>query len=127
MRETITKVRSKVQKSESGYIILLPFKHDARPSTNYRTASGQLNSLSQRTMHDEKFYDDYNGVVEDYIAKEFIEEIPSEPIAWHYMPHHPINKKSTTTPIRIVFNASIKPTRGKSLNDLFINRSDINR
>ena len=33
------------------------------------------------------------------------------------MPHHAVFKKSTTTPLRIVFNASSKPNEGKSLND----------
>ena len=119
-RETIFQVRSNIQKSESGYIVLLPFKSDARPSTIYRTARGQLNSLAQCSAQDEKFYSDYNGVVDDYIAKDFIEEIPSEPIVGHYMPHHPVYKKSATTPIRMVFNASSKPTGGKSLNDYLL-------
>ena len=66
-RETVSKVCSNIQKSESGYIVRLPFKSDARPSTKYRIERWQLNSLSQQTVHDEKFYDDYNGVVEDYI------------------------------------------------------------
>ena len=57
----------------------------------YRTRATQL-SLSQQTGHDEKFYDDYNGVVRDYISKEFIEEIPNELIEGHYMPHHPVYK-----------------------------------
>ena len=62
-RETISQVCSNIQKSESGYIVRLQFKNNARPSTNYRTACGQLNSLAQCTVQDEKFYDDYNGVV----------------------------------------------------------------
>ena len=33
------------------------------------------------------------------------------------MPHHPVFKKRATTPMRIVFNASSKPTDGTSLND----------
>ena len=33
-RETIFQVRSNIQKSESGYIVCLPFKSNARPSTN---------------------------------------------------------------------------------------------
>ena len=119
-RETIPQVRSNIQKSESGYIVHLPFRSDARPSTNYCTARGQLNCLAQRAVQDKKFYDDYNGVVGGYIMKDFIEEIPSEPIVGHYRPHHPVYKKSTTTPIRIVFNASSKPTGGKSLNDCLL-------
>ena len=119
-RETINKVQSNVQQTESSYIVRLPFKSDARPSTNYRTARGQLNFLSLRTGQDEKFFNDYDGVVQDYVAKEFIEEIPNEPIEGHYMPHHPMYKKSATTPIRIVFNASSKPTGGKSLNNCLL-------
>ena len=81
---------------------------------------GQLNFLSQWTAYDEEFYDQYNGVVEDYVAKEFIKEIPNKPIEGHYLPHHPVYKKSTTTLIRIVFNASSKPTGGKSLNNYLL-------
>ena len=33
------------------------------------------------------------------------------------MPYHAVFKKSATTPLRIVFNASSKPSDGKSLND----------
>ena len=119
-RETISKVSSNIQKSESGYIVHLPFKSNAGPSTSYRTTRGQLNSLAQRIAQDEKLYGDYNGVVDDYITKDFIEEIPNEPIAGHYMPYHPVYKKSATTPIRIVVNASSKPTGGKSLKDCLL-------
>ena len=47
-RETISMVRSNMQKCESGYVVQLPFKDDTRPSVNYRTARGQLNHLVQR-------------------------------------------------------------------------------
>ena len=33
------------------------------------------------------------------------------------MPHHAVFKKSATTPLRIVFNASSRPNKGRSLND----------
>ena len=36
------------------------------------------------------------------------------------MPHHTVFKKSATTPLRIVFNASSKPSKGKSLNDCLL-------
>ena len=54
-RETISRVRSNMKKSESGYIVQLPFKDDMRPAVNYRTAKGQLNSLVQRAQNDEQF------------------------------------------------------------------------
>ena len=113
-RETISLVRSNMHQSESGYIVRLPFKDDTRPSVNYRTARGQL---VQRAENDEQFGQHYNKVVRSYVEKEFIEQIPNHPVEGHYMPHHAVLKKSATTPLRIVFNASSKPNEGKSLND----------
>ena len=116
-RETISLVRSNMHQSESGYIVRLPFKDDTRPSVNYRTALGQLNHLVQRAENDEQFGQHYNKVVRSYVKKEFIEQIPNHLVEGHYMPHHAVFKKSATTPLRIVFNASSKPNEGKSLND----------
>ena len=39
-RETISRVRSNMQKCESDYIVQLPFKDDMRLSVNYRTTCG---------------------------------------------------------------------------------------
>ena len=36
------------------------------------------------------------------------------------MPHHAVFKKSATTSLRIIFNASSKPNEGKSLNDCLL-------
>ena len=105
-----------MQHSESGYIVWLPFKDDTRPSVNYRTAKGQLNQLIHRVENDEQFGQQYDKVDESYIEKEFIEQF-LKPIEGHYMPHHAVFKKSATTPLRIVFNASSRPNKGKSLND----------
>ena len=54
-RETISLVRSNMQKSESGYIVRLPFKDDTRPSVNYRTTRGKLNHLVQCAENDKQF------------------------------------------------------------------------
>ena len=119
-RETISLVRSNMHQSESGYIVRLPFKDDTRPSVNYRTARGQLNHLVQRAENDEQFGQHYSKVVRSYVGKEFIEQIPNHPVKGHYMPHHAVFKKSATTPLRIVFNASSKSNEGKSLNDCLL-------
>ena len=115
-RKTISVVRSNMQQTESGYIVRLPFKDETRPSVNYRTARGQLNQLVQRVENNEQFGQQYDKIVESYVAKEFIEQIPNQPVEGHYMPHHAMFKKSATT-LRIAFNASSKPRDGKSLND----------
>ena len=100
-RETISIVRSNMQHTQSGYIVRLSFKYDTRPSINYRTARGQLNQLIHHVENDEQFGQQYDKVVEFYIEKEFIEQIPNQPIEEHYMPHHAVFKKSATTPLHI--------------------------
>ena len=112
-----------MQQTESGYIVQLPFKDETRPSVNYRTARGQLNHLVQRAENDEQFGQQYNKVVGSYVEKEFIEQIPNHLIEGHYMPHHAVFKKSATTPLRIVLNASSRPNEGRSLNDCLIDGS----
>ena len=114
-RETISMVRSNMKKCVSGYIVQLPFKDDTRPSVNYRTARGQLNHLVQHAENDEQYGQQYSKVVNSYVEKEFIEQVPNQPVEGHYMPHHAVFKKSATTPLSIVFNASSKPNDGRSL------------
>ena len=116
-RETISIVRSNMQRTESGYIMRLPFKDETRPSVNYRAARGQLNQLVHRVENNEQFGQQYDKVVESYVEKEFIKQIPNQPVEGHYMPRHAVFKKSDNTPLRIVFNASSRPNEGKSLND----------
>ena len=116
-RETVSIVHSSMEKSAAGYIVRLPFKDSKRPSVNYHNTKGQLNSLIQRVNHDANLGKQYDDIVNSYVEKEFIEEIPNNPTAGHYMPHHPVFKKSATTPMRIVFNASSKPTDGTLLNE----------
>ena len=118
-RETVSIVRSSLGNSDKGYIACLPFKDELCPSVNYRNAKGQLNSLMQRqrVSHDKNLGNQYDEIMNTYLEKDFIKEIPNEPIANHYLPHHPVFKKSTTTPSRIIFNASSKPTDSTSLND----------
>ncbi|XP_064099522.1 uncharacterized protein LOC135210674 [Macrobrachium nipponense] len=70
-------------------------------------------------------FDQYESVLDEYIKLGFIEEVKLEDNSFdpvdginHYLPHHPVFKKSATTPIRIVFNASSEESRhAKSLND----------
>ena len=92
-RETISRVRSNMQKYESGYIVHLPFKDDMQPSVNYRTARGQLNHLVQRVQNDEQYGQQYSKVVDSYVENGFIEQAPNQPVEGHYMPHHAVFKK----------------------------------
>ena len=119
-RKTVSKVKENLQKADTSSIVRLPFKGDTRPSVNYRTARGQLNTLAQQTSCDNTFFTQYDGVIDDYLHRDFIEEIQDDRVEGHYLLHHPVFKRSTTTPLHIVFNVSSKPAGRKSLNDCLL-------
>ena len=77
----------------------------------------QLSSLVSKFKTNVSLYEQYSKVIQDYVNKGFIEQVPNDPKTGCYLPHHPVIKESATTPLRIVFNASSKPAGGKSLND----------
>ena len=63
----------------------------------------------------------YSDIITEQEERGFIERIdesaPSSSIV-HYIPHHPIMKESSTTPIRIVYDCSCKQSPDQpSLND----------
>ena len=62
-RETVSIVRSSMEKSAAGYIVHLPFKDSKCPSVNYHNTKGQLNSLIQRVNHDANLGKQYDDIV----------------------------------------------------------------
>ena len=57
-----------------------PFEPPLRPSVNYRAARGQLNQLIHLAASNDQFGQQYDDIVKTYIEKEFIEQIPNDPI-----------------------------------------------
>ena len=67
---------------------------------------------------DVELFEQYNNVIEEYKEKKYIKEVDPTDYSVCFLPHHPVFKESTTTPLHIVFNASSYPKGGgKSLND----------
>lgn len=63
---------------------------------------------------------EYEKFINEYIQLGHMEEVPYESQFdnnAHYLPHHCVFKESTTTKLRVVFNASQKTTNGLSLNE----------
>ena len=65
--------------------------------------------------------DHYNDIITDQLRRGFIEKVPADTLPAdrvHYLPHHHVEKASSTTPIRIVYDCSCRASRnGVSLND----------
>ncbi|XP_063446632.1 uncharacterized protein LOC134726161 [Mytilus trossulus] len=63
----------------------------------------------------------YGNIINDQENRDFIEKVetPDETTnRVHYIPHHPVKKDSSTTPIRIVYDCSCRQvSESPSLND----------
>jgi hypothetical protein len=65
----------------------------------------------------------YSDIIAEQEEKGFIEKVSTTNISdkIHYIPHHPVKKDSTTTPIRIIYDCSCRQsTDHPSLNDCLL-------
>jgi hypothetical protein len=78
-------------------------------------------ALERRLRRSEQF-EDYANVENEYISSGHAERVPLDDLNkpssdTFYLAHHAVYKDSATTPLRVVFDASMKTTSGVSLND----------
>ncbi|XP_055918591.1 uncharacterized protein LOC129950692 [Eupeodes corollae] len=103
------------------YVIRLPFKTSTVEFGNSRNAALRvLHSIERRFVNNPDLKQEYIRFMREY---ELLGHMaPVSPSELHqpsfYMPHHAVLKpSSTTTKLRVVFNASCKSSNGISLND----------
>ena len=75
--------------------------------------------VKKKLMHDKKLAQAYQPVVEEYLSKGYIREVPVDepkpPSEW-FLPHFPVVRpEKATTKVRVVFDGSAQQNR-KSLN-----------
>ncbi|XP_055543376.1 uncharacterized protein LOC129728925 [Wyeomyia smithii] len=84
----------------------------------------RLQGTERRLARDESLHEQYTNFMQEYLQlghMRKVEEAEVETIKRCYLPHHPVVKESsTTTKVRVVFDASCKTTSGESLNDLLL-------
>ena len=108
--------------TDGRFIVRLPFKSDVAPlGESWPQAFKGFLSLERR-LHSLKLYDKYSSVINENLSSGHAERIPVDeldkpPSDTFYLPHHAVHKESTTTPLRVVFDGSIKSSSGVSLND----------
>ena len=101
----------------------LPWKVEAlgKLPSNYQLCKKRLGHLVRRLRRTGRL-EEYNDMLQKQIKAEFIEIVkntePRQQI--HYLPHLAVFKsESTTTKLRIVYDASAKANRGSAcLNDM---------
>ena len=105
------------------YITRLPFKNDCTPlGDSRRKALKRLFQVERRLNSHAERKGQYNAVLEEYLTLNHMEKVPfaelkKEAHEVFYLPHHEVIKESsTTTKVRVVFDASAASSSGSSLN-----------
>ncbi len=77
--------------------------------------------LEKRLAGDPILKQEYHRVMDEYIRFGHMTLLPSETPPGFYLPHHSVKKEtSDTTKVRVVFDASVKTSKGVSLNNLLM-------
>lgn len=102
------------------FVVRLPFKSDGPISlgSTRENAIQRLLQIEKKFSKDPQLAVDYKAFMTQY---EELGHMRREPENKHsyFIPHHPVIKiSSSTTKLRIVFDASFKSSTGNSLNDL---------
>ncbi|XP_055584771.1 uncharacterized protein LOC129737635 [Uranotaenia lowii] len=103
------------------YVVSLPKKGYLieKLGDSRATALRRLEGLERRFVRDSALKQQYCAFIREYIDMGHMIEVSEEPNQLaYYMPHHPVQKPdSTTTKLRVVFDASCRTSTGISLND----------
>ncbi|XP_058817515.1 uncharacterized protein LOC131680822 [Topomyia yanbarensis] len=115
---------STVMRDDTGrYTVRLP-RHpefDARVGDSKAAALRRFKLLEERLERNPALKDEYHKFMREYVALGHMRQSSKEDqqrFKGYYLPHHPVVKEeSTTTKVRVVFDASAKTSTGFSLND----------
>ena len=114
------KVEQSLTYSGDRYEVAVSWKHK-RPNlpNNRQMAERRLQLVEKKLMKDTHLANAYQGVIDDYLKKEYIRVVPPsepQPESEWFLPHFPVVRPDReTTKVRIVFDASAKLSE-KSLN-----------
>lgn len=114
-------------RTEDGrYVVQMPFKekilNESLFGDSKSLASVRLTQLWKRLERDPKMKLLYSEFMQEYEELNHMKEtIEPDSKAEYFLPHHGVYRpQSSSTKLRVVFNASAKTTNGKSLNDLLL-------
>lgn len=128
--DVLWKFEQSVKYQQSRYEVSLPWREEnINLATNYCTARNRLNGLVKRFYNNDELYEQYDQVIQEYLAEGIIEDVTNveteNPV--YYIPHHPIIKESRiTTKVRIVFDASSHDRESRSLNECLLTGPNLN-
>lgn len=119
-RYCVTHYEENTVRNEDGrYVVTIPFRENIIDLGNSRRgALAQLLHQERRFAREPELHEQYIKFMREYIEMgHMVECEDGEIINGYYLPHHAVFKDSTTTKLRVVFDASRKTSTGLSLND----------
>ncbi|XP_026744728.1 uncharacterized protein LOC113506069 isoform X1 [Trichoplusia ni] len=116
-----------VRNDDGAFVVKMPLKGD--PSSlgqSYVNARNRFLSLEKRFKRDPSFQTKYYNFMLEYerlghmtLDADCTSSVESQSVTKYYIPHHGvIRNSSTTTQLRVVFDASAPTSTGVSLNDI---------
>ena len=105
------------------YVVPLPKKLDAKPLGESRSTAVQRFLSLEQSLRAREQFDQFNECIQEYLTMGHAEEVPESALNsslenTFYLPMHVVHKEtSSTTKLRVVFDASAKSDTGVSLND----------
>ncbi|XP_045449996.1 uncharacterized protein LOC123658688 [Melitaea cinxia] len=110
-------------RDETGrYHVVLPFKNNSEPlfEGSRAIALRRFHAIEKRLSRDQSLKQQYTDFMTDYIESGHMTLVPAKHMGLgkYYIPHHCVLRPdSSTTKLRVVFDASAKDANSKSLND----------
>ena len=105
------------------YYVSLPFKDSPLLGASKDNALRRLKSVEKRLARNQQHRQSYHQCLDEYLTLGHAESVPEPDMKksveeTFYLPHHfVLNEASSTTKLRVVFDASCKSSTGVSLND----------
>lgn len=110
------------QRNQEGrYIVRLPLKSEIYQmlGESKQKSIAQFKQLEQKFQRKENLAKQYKLFMREYLELGHMSQVSGNRTPTYYLPHHAVERaESTTTKLRVVFNASSKTNSGFSLNDL---------
>ncbi|XP_065088355.1 uncharacterized protein LOC135709858 [Ochlerotatus camptorhynchus] len=112
--------------TDGRYTVSLPKDEtvQARMGESRDIAFRRLQGIERRLLREPKLREQYDQFMEEYLELGHMRKVDATAegdVIRCYLPHHPVVKESsTTTKVRVVFDASCKTTIGVSLNDALL-------
>ena len=102
------KVNGSIRFDEERYETAVPWKHERPELPPNQMSEKRLHRVEKKLMQDGKLARAYQSVVEDYLRKGYIQEVPVDkqkpPSEW-FLPHFPvIRPENAPTKVRLFFD-----------------------